>query len=147
VITFRAEEYQKDTPPLPHVLCITACCFSVLAAEGYNKSQGERLCAVMTTSGPGATNLCTGIASAWRDGVPMIVITSQVRVGAVFLLLCLLLSGRIGAATNIRPDESCLEDGVLIIIITSQVRVDVFVADLTDAFCRALAAATNMLHI
>ncbi|WIA37376.1 hypothetical protein OEZ86_014303 [Tetradesmus obliquus] len=47
-------------------------------AEAYNKSQGERLCAVMTTSGPGATNLCTGIASAWRDGVPMIVITSQV---------------------------------------------------------------------
>jgi acetolactate synthase-1/2/3 large subunit len=50
-----------------------------VAAEAYNKSQGERLCAVMTTSGPGATNLCTGIASAWRDGVPMIIITSQVR--------------------------------------------------------------------
>jgi acetolactate synthase-1/2/3 large subunit len=48
------------------------------AAEAYNKSQGERVCAVMTTSGPGATNLCTGIASAWRDGVPMIIITSQV---------------------------------------------------------------------
>jgi len=51
---------------------------SCAAAEGYNKSQGDRLCAVMTTSGPGATNLCTGIASAWRDGVPMVVVTSQV---------------------------------------------------------------------
>jgi hypothetical protein len=40
-------EFLMDTPPLPHVLCITACCFSVLAAEGYNKIQGERLCAVM----------------------------------------------------------------------------------------------------
>jgi thiamine pyrophosphate-dependent acetolactate synthase large subunit-like protein len=37
------------------------------------------MCAIVTTSGPGATNLCTGIASAWRDGVPMIVLTSQVR--------------------------------------------------------------------
>ena len=50
------------------------------AAEGYNKSQSERLCCVMTTSGPGATNLCTGIASCWRDGVPLVVITSQVGV-------------------------------------------------------------------
>jgi glyoxylate carboligase len=69
---------------------ICHCCLlvsTVTAAEAYNKSQGERLCAVMTTSGPGATNLCTGIASAWRDGVPMIVITSQVCAK----LFCLLL--------------------------------------------------------
>jgi TPP-dependent trihydroxycyclohexane-1,2-dione (THcHDO) dehydratase len=62
-------------------LCWYFCCVTFLmpaAAEAYNKSQGERVCAVMTTSGPGATNLCTGIASAWRDGVPMIIITSQV---------------------------------------------------------------------
>jgi hypothetical protein len=75
--------------------CLTPCCSSgcltlvpaavplcwgvSATAEGYAKSQGDRLCAVVTTSGPGATNLCTGIASAWRDGVPMIVLTSQVR--------------------------------------------------------------------
>jgi len=58
------------------VLTVYFC--SVAAAEGYNKSQSDRLCVVMTTSGPGATNLATGIASAWRDGVPLIVITSQV---------------------------------------------------------------------
>jgi acetolactate synthase-1/2/3 large subunit len=56
-------------------------CGVFAAAEGYNKSQGDRLCAVVTTSGPGATNLCTGVASAWRDGVPMIVLTSQVHIG------------------------------------------------------------------
>jgi hypothetical protein len=68
---------------------LNPCCSSLpaVAAEAYNKSQGERLCAVMTTSGPGATNLCTGIASAWRDGVPMIIITSQVRTGTLFAMI------------------------------------------------------------
>lgn len=61
-----------------HALAAVLLGLGVCTAEGYAKSQGERLCAVVTTSGPGATNLCTGIASAWRDGVPMIVITSQV---------------------------------------------------------------------
>lgn len=47
------------------------------AAEGYAKSTGKTgVC--LATSGPGATNLVTGIADAYMDSVPMVVITGQV---------------------------------------------------------------------
>ncbi len=49
----------------------------VFAAEGYARATGKAgVC--MTTSGPGATNLVTGIADAWMDSVPLIAITGQV---------------------------------------------------------------------
>ena len=49
----------------------------VFAAEGYAKVTGKAgVC--MTTSGPGATNLVTGIADAFMDSVPLIAITGQV---------------------------------------------------------------------
>ena len=47
------------------------------AAEGYARATG-RAGVVMATSGPGATNLITGIADAYLDSVPMIAITGQV---------------------------------------------------------------------
>ena len=47
------------------------------AADGYSRSTGKPgVCLV--TSGPGATNAVTGIATAYMDSVPMVVITGQV---------------------------------------------------------------------
>ena len=47
------------------------------AAEGYARASG-RVGVCMATSGPGATNLVTGIANAFLDSSPMIAITGQV---------------------------------------------------------------------
>lgn len=47
------------------------------AADGYSRSTGK-VGVVIATSGPGATNTVTGIATAFRDSVPMVVITGQV---------------------------------------------------------------------
>ena len=49
----------------------------VFAAEGYARVTG-RAGVCMATSGPGATNLVTGIADAYMDSVPMVAITGQV---------------------------------------------------------------------
>lgn len=49
----------------------------VFMAEGYARATG-RAGVCMATSGPGATNLITGIADAWMDSVPLIAITGQV---------------------------------------------------------------------
>ena len=49
----------------------------VHAAEGYAKVAG-RPGVVLATSGPGATNLVTGIADAYMDSVPIICLTGQV---------------------------------------------------------------------
>ena len=48
------------------------------AADAYSRSC-DKLGAVMVTSGPGATNVMTSIASSWYDGVPVIYFTGQVR--------------------------------------------------------------------
>ena len=47
------------------------------AAEGYARSTG-RPGVVLVTSGPGATNAITGIADAFMDSIPLVVITGQV---------------------------------------------------------------------
>src|SRR3989441_7072739 len=47
------------------------------SAEGYARATG-RAGVCMATSGPGATNLVTGIADAYMDSVPLIAITGQV---------------------------------------------------------------------
>ncbi len=47
------------------------------AADGYARSTG-RPGVVLVTSGPGATNAVTGIATAYMDSIPMVVITGQV---------------------------------------------------------------------
>src|SRR5271155_849611 len=47
------------------------------AAEGYARAIG-RAGVCMATSGPGATNLVTGIADAYMDSIPLVVITGQV---------------------------------------------------------------------
>ncbi len=51
---------------------------AVFAAEGYARVSGKVGVAI-ATSGPGATNLVTGIADAKMDSVPLVCITGQVR--------------------------------------------------------------------
>src|SRR6201984_3190453 len=51
---------------------------AVFAAEGYARVTGK-VGVAMATSGPGATNLVTGIADAKMDSVPLLCITGQVR--------------------------------------------------------------------
>ncbi|MGB3114416.1 MAG: biosynthetic-type acetolactate synthase large subunit, partial [Candidatus Omnitrophota bacterium] len=48
------------------------------AADGYARATGK-VGVCMATSGPGATNLVTGIATAYMDSVPIVAITGQVR--------------------------------------------------------------------
>lgn len=50
---------------------------AVLAADGYARATG-RVGVCLATSGPGATNLVTGIANAFLDSVPIVAITGQV---------------------------------------------------------------------
>jgi acetolactate synthase-1/2/3 large subunit len=48
------------------------------AADGYSRATGKTgVC--LATSGPGATNLTTGIATAYMDSIPMVAITGQVK--------------------------------------------------------------------
>ena len=48
------------------------------AANGYARATGQ-VGVCMATSGPGATNLLTGIADAYMDSIPVVVITGQVE--------------------------------------------------------------------
>ncbi len=50
------------------------------AADGYARATGK-VGVCIATSGPGATNLVTGIATAYMDSVPMVAITGQVPTG------------------------------------------------------------------
>ena len=47
------------------------------AADGYSRATGK-VGVCMATSGPGATNLVTGIATAYMDSVPIVALTGQV---------------------------------------------------------------------
>ena len=46
-------------------------------ADGYARATGE-VGVVLVTSGPGATNAITGIATAYMDSIPMVVLSGQV---------------------------------------------------------------------
>lgn len=50
---------------------------AVHMADGYARSTGEVGC-VLVTSGPGSTNAVTGIATAYADSVPLVILTGQV---------------------------------------------------------------------
>lgn len=53
---------------------------AAFAAEAYSRTNSQGLLGVtLTTSGPGASNLITGIAGAWYDCIPAIFVTGQVR--------------------------------------------------------------------
>ena len=50
---------------------------AVHAADGYARSSGK-VGVVLVTSGPGATNTVTGIATAHMDSIPIVVLTGQI---------------------------------------------------------------------
>jgi acetolactate synthase-1/2/3 large subunit len=52
------------------------------AADGYARATGK-VGVCFATSGPGATNLVTGIATAQMDSIPMVIVTGQVARGAI----------------------------------------------------------------
>lgn len=66
-------KYQKD---IKHILTSHEQ-GAAHAADGYSRATG-RVGVCLSTSGPGATNLVTGIATAYMDSVPMVAITGNV---------------------------------------------------------------------
>lgn len=74
---YKAEEAGK----LQHVLVRHEQAASH-AADGYARATGE-VGVCFATSGPGATNLVTGIATAQMDSIPMVAITGQVTRAAI----------------------------------------------------------------
>jgi len=55
---------------------------AVHAADGYSRSS-KRVGVCLVTSGPGVTNAVTGIATAYMDSIPMVVLTGQVPTHAI----------------------------------------------------------------
>ena len=55
---------------------------AIHAAEGYARVSGNAG-VVIATSGPGATNLITGIADAMMDSLPLVIFTGQVASGVI----------------------------------------------------------------
>ena len=55
---------------------------AVHAADAYSRSSGK-VGVALVTSGPGATNAITGIATAYSDSIPLVVISGQVPSGAI----------------------------------------------------------------
>ena len=50
---------------------------AVHAADGFSRSTGE-VGVALVTSGPGATNAITGIATAYMDSIPLVIISGNV---------------------------------------------------------------------
>ena len=71
--------YQQDKvqPDFVHHILVRHEQGATHAADGYARATGKPG-VVLVTSGPGATNAVTGIATAYMDSIPMIVITGQV---------------------------------------------------------------------
>lgn len=67
--------------PFEHILCRHEQ-GSIHAAEGYARVTGKPG-VVLATSGPGATNLITGITDAMMDSLPLVIITGQVAQGVI----------------------------------------------------------------
>ena len=57
---------------------------AVHAADGYARATGD-VGVCLVTSGPGATNAVTGIATAYMDSIPMVIISGQVPTAAIGL--------------------------------------------------------------
>ncbi|WP_406622419.1 acetolactate synthase 3 catalytic subunit [Acidovorax sp. SDU_ACID1] len=73
--------YKQDT--MQHVL-VRHEQAAVHAADGYARATGE-VGVALVTSGPGLTNAVTGIATAYMDSIPMVIISGQVPTPAIGL--------------------------------------------------------------
>ncbi|WP_137941709.1 acetolactate synthase 3 catalytic subunit [Roseateles cavernae] len=73
--------YKQDT--IQHVL-VRHEQAAVHAADGYARATGD-VGVALVTSGPGVTNAITGIATAYMDSIPMVIVTGQVPTPAIGL--------------------------------------------------------------
>ena len=73
--------YKQDT--MQHVL-VRHEQAAVHAADGYARATGD-VGVALVTSGPGVTNALTGIATAYMDSIPLVIITGQVPTAAIGL--------------------------------------------------------------
>ena len=73
--------YKQDT--IQHIL-VRHEQAAVHAADGYARATGD-VGVALVTSGPGVTNAVTGIATAYMDSIPMVIITGQVPTAAIGL--------------------------------------------------------------
>jgi acetolactate synthase-1/2/3 large subunit len=73
--------YKQDT--IKHIL-VRHEQGAVHAADGYARATGD-VGVALVTSGPGATNAITGIATAYMDSIPMVIVTGQVPTHAIGL--------------------------------------------------------------
>ncbi len=73
--------YKQDT--IQHIL-VRHEQAAVHAADGYARATGE-VGVALVTSGPGVTNAITGIATAYMDSIPIVVVTGQVPTHAIGL--------------------------------------------------------------
>ena len=73
--------YKQDT--IQHVL-VRHEQAAVHAADGYARATGE-VGVALVTSGPGLTNAVTGIATAYMDSIPMVIVSGQVPTAAIGL--------------------------------------------------------------
>ena len=71
--------YKQDT--MQHVL-VRHEQAAVHAADGYARATGD-VGVALVTSGPGVTNAVTGIATAYTDSIPMVIIAGQVPTAAI----------------------------------------------------------------
>ena len=78
-VTYIYDELYKRRNKIRHIL-VSHEQHAAHAADGYARSTG-RPGVCMATSGPGATNLITGIATAYMDSIPLIAITANVPTG------------------------------------------------------------------
>jgi len=73
--------YKQDT--IQHVL-VRHEQAAVHAADGYARATGD-VGVALVTSGPGLTNAVTGIATAYMDSIPMVIVSGQVPTAAIGL--------------------------------------------------------------
>jgi acetolactate synthase I/II/III large subunit len=78
-VLFIYDELFKNQDKIKHILTAHEQ-GAAHAADGYARATGK-IGVCMATSGPGATNLVTGIATAYMDSIPIVAITGNVPVG------------------------------------------------------------------
>ncbi len=79
--TLLVHDLLHDDPDIRHIL-VRHEQGAAHAADGYARTTGK-VGVCLTTSGPGATNLVTGIATAHMDSIPLVALTCQVATTAI----------------------------------------------------------------
>jgi len=94
------------------------------AADGYTRSTGKTG-VVLVTSGPGATNVVTGIATAHMDSIPMVILTGQV-------MTQLIGNDAFQEADIVGITRPCVKHNVLVKDVTAETALILFKANRTN---------------